>query len=99
VATDNGVGRWDGQRWTAYTTAAGLPSNDVLGVSSGQQHTVWAATAAGGAYFDGSTWRAFTRQDGLPEGDLKGVMAWSDQVWFSTRGSGLLVLMIEPPAP
>jgi hypothetical protein len=96
VATDNGVGRWDGERWTAYTTVDGLPSNDVRGVAVGEAGTVWAATADGVAYFDGQSWRAFTHTDGLPEGDINGVIFEVGGVWFSTRGSGLLIFVIPP---
>jgi hypothetical protein len=97
VATDNGVGHWDGQQWTAYTTADGLPSNDVRGVASNQRNTVWIATAGGVAYFDGQSWQAFTHENGLPEGDLNGVLFRGDEIWFSTRGSGLLVFVIQTP--
>jgi hypothetical protein len=96
VATDNGVGRWDGQHWTAYTTADGLPSNDVRGVAP-YQGTVWVATAGGAAYFDGRSWQAFTRENGLPEVDMSGVMGGGGEVWFSTRGSGLLIFVIQTP--
>jgi len=97
VATDNGVGHWDGQRWIAYTTADGLPSNDVRGVASSQKDTVWAATGNGAAYFDGQSWRSFTHADGLPEGDLSGVKFGEGGIWFSTRGNGLLVFAIQAP--
>jgi hypothetical protein len=97
VATDNGVGHWNGQQWTAYTTADGLPSNDVRGVASNQRNTVWIATAGGAAYFDGQSWQVFTRDNGLPEGDLNGVLCRGDEIWFSTRGSGLLVFVIQTP--
>lgn len=96
VATGDGVGRWDGERWTAYSTADGLPSNDVRGVAA-YQDTVWAATAGGAAYFDGRYWQAFTHENGLLEGDLNGVLFRGDEIWFSTRGSGLLVFVIRTP--
>jgi putative hemolysin len=98
VATNSGVRCWDGVQWRAYTTADGLPSNDVRGISSagGRRDNVWAATADGAAFFDGRSWRAFTRADGLPDGDLNGVTVTmrkdgTPNVWFSTRGSGLLL--------
>jgi hypothetical protein len=96
VATNSGVGRWDGQQWTAYTTLDGLPSNDIRGVAA-YQNTVWAATAGGAAYLDGQSWRAFTHENGLPEGDLNGVRGGRGEVWFSTRGSGLLVFVVQIP--
>ena len=101
MATGGGVGRWDGQQWVAYTTAHGLPSNNVLGIAHGKPGTVWAATDGGAAYFGGQFWHAFTHKEGLPEGELKGVVYRSArpnemEVWFSTRGSGLLVFHFQP---
>ncbi|MCP4540848.1 MAG: hypothetical protein GY832_27240 [Chloroflexi bacterium] len=99
VATNGGVGYWDGWRWKAYTTADGLPSDDVRGVSAqcGRVKEMWVATAGGAAYFDGHSWLAFTHENGLPSGDLNGVMVQGDKVWFSTRGSGLLIFAAQVP--
>lgn len=99
VATDNGLGYWDGESWITYTTEDGLPSNDVRGVASGggRRNIIWVATGGGVAYFDGQSWRAFTHEEGLPEGDLNGVKFSGDKIWFSTRGSGLLVFVIQTP--
>ena len=81
-------------QWTTYTTADGLPSNDIRGVSSNRYHTIWAATAGGAAYFNGQTWYTFTPENGLPAGDLNGVQAQpGGEIWFSTRGNGLLVFV------
>ncbi len=98
IATDGGVGHWDGTAWTAYTVANGLPSNDVRGVSPVQRGVVWAATASGAAYFDGQAWRAFTRADGLPFDDLQGVTGGGDSMWFNTLGHGLVTFKIQPPS-
>jgi ligand-binding sensor domain-containing protein len=104
VATDQGIGYWDGERWTTYTTVDGLPANDVRSVGSigGQRGSVWAATAGGVGYFDGQAWQAFTQADGLPEGDLNGVEPTiprdedgTAQVWFSTRESGLILFVAQ----
>lgn len=97
VATDKGIGHWDGAHWVTYTTANGLPSNDVRGVSSGQRNTVWVATAGGAAYINGNYWQIYNHDNGLPEGDLNGVLWQSDEIMFSTRGSGLLVFTLLNP--
>jgi hypothetical protein len=78
----------------AYSTADGLPSNDIRGVAA-YRNTVWAATAGGAAYFDGQSWQAFTHENGLPEGDLNGVRINRGEIWFSTRRSGLLVFVVQ----
>lgn len=97
VATDRGVGHWNGERWAAYGVPHGLPSADVQGVVSRQQHTVWAATTAGAAYFDGTTWQSFTQSTGLPDADLTGVIfVTPDTLAFGTQGNGLLLFSITP---
>lgn len=91
VATDGGIGHWNGAHWEAYRTENGLPSNDVRGVAPDQQNTVWAATAQGAAYFDGQAWQAFSQADGLPVLDLQGVLLSSGPgVLFNTLGQGLV---------
>ncbi len=93
VATDAGVAHWDGAQWKAYTTADGLPSADVRGVTWGADGTtLWAATAKGAAYLDQGAWLAYTAADGLPEEDLTGASGYQGAtVAFGTRGKGLLI--------
>ncbi len=93
VATDAGVAHWDGAQWKTYTTADGLPSPDVRGLTwGGDGTTLWAATAEGAAYLDGQVWLAFTAADGLPEEDLTGANFYQGAtVAFGTRGKGLLI--------
>ena len=98
IATNGGVGHWDGTSWTAYTVANGLPSDDVRGVAFVQRNVVWAATAHGAAYFDGRTWQAFTSADGLPVEDLQGVIWRNFNVWFNTLGQGLVTFKVQPPS-
>jgi ligand-binding sensor domain-containing protein len=45
-----GVGRFDGSKWNAYTTAnSPLPHNQVEGITVGADGRVWIATASEGA--------------------------------------------------
>lgn len=57
IATaDGGISRFVQGRWTTFTAAAGLPSEDVRGLALDRHGRVWAATAAGVAYYDGQVW-------------------------------------------
>ncbi|MFP4344427.1 MAG: hypothetical protein ACLFU8_07035 [Anaerolineales bacterium] len=106
VATPGGVGFWNGDRWRIYTTADGLPSDDVLGVSfdgyyrrrgAGQgavtDTAMWAATRGGAAMLPEASerWQALPAPP--PGIEINGV--WGNN--FSTRGQGL-VKFIERPA-
>lgn len=56
LATPQGIEWTDGRTWRTFTTADGLPSNDITALA----HTaegVWAGTAAGVAWWDGATWK------------------------------------------
>jgi ligand-binding sensor domain-containing protein len=53
-------------RWTTYTTADGLPMNDVRAVYADRDTVLWFGTRGGGVVrFDGTTWTTFTTADGL----------------------------------
>ncbi len=41
VGTNGGVGRFDGSTWVRYTTAQGLPDNEVSWVGGGKGGSVW----------------------------------------------------------
>ncbi len=92
AATAGGVGRWDGSTWTVWTTADGLPSNDVRAVAV-DDTTVWVATAGGIASFDGTAWHAYGLADGVPSADVMDVALTSWGVWFATPADGLLVFI------
>ena len=54
------------RRWTTYTTADGLPMNDVRAVYADRDTVLWLGTRGGGVVrFDGTTWTTFTTADGL----------------------------------
>lgn len=55
-ATSVAVGTYPQEMRTAYTTADGLPSDDVLSITTTEDGEVFAGTAKGLARFDGSAW-------------------------------------------
>jgi len=69
---------------TSWTTADGLPSDDIRDVAVAPNGTIWLATSAGVAAFDGTTFTVHTTttHPGLPSNDLYaiGVMNNGD-VW------------------
>ncbi|HSR45060.1 MAG TPA: hypothetical protein VLT15_07505, partial [Acidimicrobiia bacterium] len=64
--SNGGVLRFDGTDFTRYTVEDGLPSGQVVRVSSAGDGTIWAATERSGvASFDGTTWTSYATADGL----------------------------------
>jgi ligand-binding sensor domain-containing protein len=62
VATDAGIGRYDGQSWTTYDLADGLDSNEVTSLFQDELGGLWAGTRGGerglNLLLEGSRWGA-----------------------------------------
>jgi ligand-binding sensor domain-containing protein len=59
VATDAGIGRYDGQNWTSYDMADGLDSNWITTLFQDEFGYVWAGSRGGERglnHFDGARW-------------------------------------------
>src|SRR3569833_3191673 len=74
VAADNkvwagtwggGVSRYDGNKWTSYTTHDGLAGNIVFSMAQAPDGAMWFGTNNGVSRFDGKKWLNMTRRDGL----------------------------------
>ena len=73
-ATDQGAQRYDGMRWTTYTTKDGLGHNQVRTITQTRDGAMWFGTYGGGvSRYDGKThsagsgqaWVTYTTKDGL----------------------------------
>ncbi|MBI3416083.1 MAG: hypothetical protein HY043_12360, partial [Verrucomicrobia bacterium] len=74
--------------WTAthFTIEDGLISNDVNGISSGQDGAVWFGTQQGLSRYDGVQFANFTKRDGLPANRIEAVHAdVNGTVWISFK--------------
>lgn len=66
LATDRGAQRYDGYRWTTYTTEDGLVHNKVRAIVQTRDGAMWFGTYGGGiSRFDGKAWTTYTTADGL----------------------------------
>ncbi len=61
-----------------YSTADGLPGQDVTGVYQDPVGMIWVATSSGLARYDGNTFRVFTEADGLADNAVIGVLQSSE---------------------
>ena len=85
-----GVGVFDGAGWLLYTTANGLPGDNITALLDDGQDEVWVGTSNGLAAFDDSTWTSYTGADGLPPGEIQGLAAdLLGQVWAAIDGAGV----------
>ena len=60
-----GLSRFDGDSWTVYTVADGLPGNHVFMLHEDAQGTLWIGTNNGLARMNDSGFTTFTTSDGL----------------------------------
>ncbi len=77
----------DAQTFTSWTTADGLPSDDIRDVAVAADGTVWLATSQGVAAFDGTTFTVHntTTHPGLVNNDLQAIAAISTgAIWVGT---------------
>jgi diguanylate cyclase (GGDEF)-like protein len=93
VATEDGIYRYDGNRFQRFGTDDGLPSNVITAFDVGPDGRVWAGTWEGLARGAGAPerFRAVDENDGLPRAEVRAVRAGSDgRAWVSLR-SGFFV--------
>ncbi len=87
IGTNNGVAKFDGNTWSAWTTANGLPSNNVYSIATTADSIVWAGTDNGLAMFDGHNWITYNTS-----GHLASNFIWSlaidssKDLWIGTQG-------------
>lgn len=94
AATDQGIGRYDGQGWRRFTTAEGLPHDFVWKIHTGLAGRVLAATKSGLVIFQGGKMTVLTQRDGLPSAEVNDVLEYEDHdgsraLWVCCWGVGL----------
>ena len=100
-ATQHGVQRYDGHRWTTYTTEEGLAHNEVRTVMQAQDGAMWFGTANGISRFDPSlpeqeAWTTYTTADGLPYNSVETASTLSGSALIQARDGTIWVSLREP---
>lgn len=87
----DGVRRWDGEHFTAYTKKDGLGGDGVRCLCVDHQGKIWVGSDGGGlSCFDGTTWRTWTSKDGLGNDRIYTLAEARDgALWISTLGAGV----------
>ena len=108
VAADNkvwagtwggGVSRYDGNKWTSYTTHDGLAGNIVFSMAQAPDGAMWFGTNNGVSRFDGKKWLNLTRRDGLFGDSVYAVAVTpGGEVWVGTKQGVARISREAPPA-
>ncbi len=80
----NGVARFDGAEWRAFTSqSCGIGAGHVWDIAVDENGGVWFGTAGGGlSMFDGRSWKTFTMREGLAGNHVYAVRAGADgRIW------------------
>jgi len=89
VGTFNGVGYFDGDKWTQYSESDGLPANDVV-VLAVTQNYVWVGTSRNGiGVYDkiNNRWTEITKME-LPANvgnSISSIVPGENTVWFGWK--------------
>lgn len=91
-ATDTGLSRFDGEKWTSWTTRDGLISYRIGSVAVDSRGRVWVMyheeERKGVSVLDNGTITSYTTSDGLRSDIVTAAAPDGDAVWFCT-GRGL----------
>ena len=88
-SSDRGLVRLEGGRVTRFTTAEGLPSDEVRPILEDRRGDLWIGTGAGLSRLREGRIETFTREDGLPDNYMRVIYEDRDgSLWIGT-GAGL----------
>ena len=81
-----GAGRYDGEKWTNYTTREGLAGNIVYSIAQDDKGVLWFGTNHGLTRYDGENWITYDRSSGLLEDNVYAIaIAPDESVWVGTK--------------
>ena len=70
--------------YVAYTTANGLPSNNIYKILEDNRGFLWLTTEAGIVRFDGKHFQVFTTEHGLPDNEVLDIAKEADgTIWVN----------------
>ncbi|MFB3131014.1 MAG: triple tyrosine motif-containing protein, partial [Rhodothermales bacterium] len=87
VSGDYGLSRWDGARWTTFTTDDGLAAAEPYFMAEDQSGRLWFGyhSSHGITVYDGSTFTTYTTDDGLFNDAVYSVgVDQRDNIWIGT---------------
>jgi len=90
LATEDGVYRFDGERFTRFSVDDGLSSSLALVVATAPDGNVCAGGMTGLACWDGERFSQ-ARTHGLPAIPVLTMLSYGGRLWVGTRGGGLYV--------
>src|SRR5512135_2973376 len=86
VATNDGAFFFDGQAWTRFAQATGLPSSRVYAVAPAPGGQIWFGTDNGATVYDGRRYKTYKQADGLADNSVRAIAVdTQNRVWLGTQ--------------
>jgi len=88
----DGVIRFDGKKFTKFTTKQGLSNNSVFDITEDNAGNLWFSSYGGGIIrYDGSAVTNYTTNQGLPSNNIMSIQEDSKgNIWFGTIANGIV---------
>ena len=81
-----GVSRFDGKKWTNFTTKDGLAGDIVYSIVQDEKGTIWLGTSNGLTRYDGKNWRSIDNRTGLLDNNVYALaVAPNGNIWAGTK--------------
>lgn len=88
--TEDGLVRFDGKEWRAFTKKDGLPTDDIRAIITRRDGTLWVAGYGGMARLEKGRVHSWTDKDGLASNTIRTLYEDADAVlWIGTYDGGL----------
>lgn len=82
-----GVSRFDGERWTSFSSRDGLAGDIVYAIVQDKAGSLWFGTNRGVSRYDGKVWTSASTREGLLDGHVYALaVSANGDVWAGMRG-------------
>jgi len=93
AAFGGGVSRYDGVNWRVFTSADGLPGDNVRAIYLDREGNPGVITDKGVSRFNGTSWETLTTEDGLPDREIRTVaIDDAGNLWFGGAGGEIRLI-------
>jgi len=90
VGGRGGLFRYDGKRWSRFTTKDGLVSEAVNAILEDSRGNMWFGTDGGASRYSKGIWTTFTERDGLAKNFISAIYEdRTGNIWFGTYFGGV----------
>ena len=87
----NGIFKFDGKEWIAYTQADGLLNDTITSLAVNNNGILWVGTNKGISIYENAKWTTMTTKDGLYSNDIRSLACDKENnFWIGTRNNRLV---------